>query len=218
VAAFFGMIAFVDDAVRLATTFAEDWPAGLRGATRFLVAVGVMAGWIMLSILAFVALTLLVGQPFYEAISKQVEDQLGGVPNEVNVSFWRSLPRTLAGSARSIAISVLVAIVTFGVGLVPVAGQIAAPVLGATLGGWLLTLELSGIAFERRGMYFRQRRQVLRARRPMALGFGVATFVCFLIPLGAVLIMPAAVAGATLLSRRVLGLPDVATPATPSRP
>jgi hypothetical protein len=41
----------------------------------------------------------------------------------------------------------------------------------------------------------------------MALGFGVAVFACFLIPLGAVLLMPAAVAGGTLLSRRVLGLP-----------
>jgi CysZ protein len=45
----------------------------------------------------------------------------------------------------------------------------------------------------------------------MALGFGIATFVCFLIPLGAVLVMPAAVAGATLLSRRVLGLPDASS-------
>jgi CysZ protein len=45
----------------------------------------------------------------------------------------------------------------------------------------------------------------------MALGFGVATFVCFLIPVvGAVLVMPAAVAGATLLSRRLFGLPDAA--------
>jgi CysZ protein len=41
----------------------------------------------------------------------------------------------------------------------------------------------------------------------MALGFGVAVFCCFLIPLGAVLIMPAAVAGGTLLARHSLGLP-----------
>ena len=40
----------------------------------------------------------------------------------------------------------------------------------------------------------------------MALGFGVAVFLCFLIPLGAILVMPAAVAGATLLSREALGL------------
>jgi CysZ protein len=38
----------------------------------------------------------------------------------------------------------------------------------------------------------------------MAVGFGAAVFACFLIPLGAVIIMPAAVAGATMLARRVL--------------
>jgi hypothetical protein len=37
--------------------------------------------------------------------------------------------------------------------------------------------------------------------------FGVATFVCFPHSAGAVLVMPAAVAGA-LLSRRLLGQPD----------
>jgi CysZ protein len=42
----------------------------------------------------------------------------------------------------------------------------------------------------------------------MAIGFGAATFICFLIPLGAVLVMPAAVAGATLLARRLFNLPD----------
>jgi CysZ protein len=41
----------------------------------------------------------------------------------------------------------------------------------------------------------------------LALGFGVAVFCCFLIPLGAVFVMPAAVAGGTLLARRVLGQP-----------
>jgi CysZ protein len=40
----------------------------------------------------------------------------------------------------------------------------------------------------------------------LALGFGVSVFVCFLVPLGAVLVMPAAVAGATLLTRHAYGL------------
>jgi CysZ protein len=53
---------------------------------------------------------------------------------------------------------------------------------------------------------------VLRANRPLTLGFGVAVFLCFLIPLGAILLMPAAIAGATLLSRRALGRPiDIVT-------
>lgn len=49
------------------------------------------------------------------------------------------------------------------------------------------------------------RRAALKADRPTTLGFGMAVFVSFLIPLGAVLLMPAAVAGAALLTRRVLG-------------
>ena len=36
------------------------------------------------------------------------------------------------------------------------------------------------------------------------LGFGVATQLCFLVPLGAVATMPAAVAGATVLGRELL--------------
>ena len=45
---------------------------------------------------------------------------------------------------------------------------------------------------------------MLGARRPLILGFGVATWLLFLVPLGAVVVMPAAVAGATMLSRDVL--------------
>jgi CysZ protein len=52
----------------------------------------------------------------------------------------------------------------------------------------------------------------LRAHRPLALGFGVAVFLSFLVPLGAILLMPAAVAGAALLTRRTLGQPiDIVT-------
>jgi CysZ protein len=45
------------------------------------------------------------------------------------------------------------------------------------------------------------------------LGFGVATQLCFMVPLGAVATMPAAVAGATLLGRVA-----AATPAEPAEP
>src|SRR5690606_4905820 len=90
---------------------------------------------------------------------------------------------------------------------IPVVGQTVVPVIGAAVGGWVLALELVGAAFSRRGLRLPDRRRALRADRPVALGFGVAVFCCFLIPLGAVLVMPAAVAGGTLLARRSLGVP-----------
>ena len=45
---------------------------------------------------------------------------------------------------------------------------------------------------------------LLRGHRAQLLGFGVATQLCFMIPLGAVFTMPAAVAGSTMLARSAL--------------
>ena len=75
---------------------------------------------------------------------------------------------------------------------------------GLLLLGWILALELTSVPFERRGLRFADRKRALRQHRPMARGFGAATFLCTVIPLFTVIAMPAAVAGATLLSRRIL--------------
>jgi CysZ protein len=199
-----------DDIALAMTPFLDGWSQSLRTGARTVVAAAVLLVWIVISLLLFTALTLTVGQPFYEAISKKVEDRLGGVPGEVNVSFWKTLPRSLWDNVRLITVTLMIAILVFLVGLIPVAGTITAAILGALLGGWALAVEISSVPFERRGLKLRHRRQWLKSRRGMALGFGVATFVCFLIPLGAILVMPAAVAGMTLLSRRLFGQPDTA--------
>ena len=68
-------------------------------------------------------------------------------------------------------------------------------------------VELTSVPFQRRGQRLRQRREVLKRHRAQSLGFGVAVFCSFLIPLGAILLMPAAIAGATLLSRQLSGHP-----------
>jgi CysZ protein len=211
VGAFVVLVYAVDDIAALVTGFADDWSDGLRQTIRLLAEVAIVGVWVLLSVLVFAALTLMIGQPFYEAISRKVEARLGGVPDEVNVSFWRNLPRSIFDSVRLLGLTILLGIPLFVGGLIPVVGETVVPVLGAAVGGWVLALELSGVPFERRGLRLHDRRRMLRSRRAMALGFGIATFVCFLIPLGAVLVMPAAVAGATLLSRRLFGLPvDVA--------
>lgn len=203
VVAFFAMLNNVDRVVEWLTPFLDGWWL-LADVLRFVVKIIVIILWAILSILGFVALTLLIGQPFYEAISKRVEDHLGGVKGEINVSFWKSLPRTIIDSVRLGIRAVLTSIVLFLVGLIPVIGWVSAVVLGCLLGGWVLVLELTSVPFERRGLFYGTRKGVLRANRRMSLGFGAATFLCFLIPVGAVIFMPAAVAGATLLSRQIL--------------
>lgn len=205
-----GLVALVytcDDLARLVTPFADDWSRAARDLVRLLAAFAFLGLGALLGVLTFTAVTLLIGDPFYEKISERVEDGFGGVPNAVEVPFWRSLRRSAADSARLIALSALIGVPLFAAGFIPVVGQTVVPVIAAAVGGWVLALELVNAAFQRRGLRLPDRRRALRADRPTALGFGVAVFCCFLIPLGAVLIMPAAVAGGTLLARRSLGLP-----------
>jgi CysZ protein len=211
-AALITLIAFLPELSRAVTWFADDWSTGWRDLLRVLAAVALLGAEGLLGVLTFTAVTLLIGDPFYERISRLVEARYGGVPNEVEILWWRSLGRSLVDSLRLIGFSILLGVPLLALGFVPVVGQTVAPVLGAAIGGWLLAVELTGVPFQRRGQRLRDRRRVLRAHRPLALGFGVAVFLSFLIPLGAILLMPAAVAGAALLSRKALGQPiDIVT-------
>lgn len=204
-AAFAALVWFVDDLAALITPFADDWSGGARDTLRVVAGLALLGVGGLLGVVTFTAVTLVIGDPFYEQISERVEQRYGGTPGQVDVPFWRSVRRSIVDSLRLVAVSVLIGIPLFAAGFIPVVGQTVVPVIGAAVGGWFLTLELVGAPFYRRGMRLPDRRRVLRGNRTVALGFGVAVFVCFLIPLGAILIMPAAVAGAALLTRRSLG-------------
>jgi CysZ protein len=209
------LIAFLPELSHSVTWFADDWATAWRDLMRVLAGLALLGASVTLGVLTYTAITLLIGDPFYERISERVEARYGGVPDEVEIVWWRSLGRNMVDSLRLIGLSILFGIPLFALGFVPVVGQTVVPVLGAAIGGWLLAVELTGVPFQRRGQRLRERRAVLWANRPLALGFGVAVFVSFLIPLGAILLMPAAVAGAALLTRKTLNQPiDIVTVAT----
>jgi CysZ protein len=101
---------------------------------------------------------------------------------------------------RGLGVALLAALI----GLVPVVGGALSAVFGVTLTGWLVADELTSRAFTARGMARPERRRLMRRHRGRVLGFGVATQLTFLVPLGAVATMPAAVAGAALLARSMV--------------
>jgi len=187
--------------------FAGGWAEPWRTGTRVVAGVAVAAAGILLLAYTYVAVTLLVGDPFYERIWRAVETRLGAAPVEVPRGLLRGILRSVVDALRLLGLAVLVAIALLLCGLIPAFGPLIVLVLGAVLGGWILTLELTGLAFDARGFTLTQRRRMLRGRRPRALGFGVPTYVLFLIPGAALVVMPAAVAGAALLSRSLLESP-----------
>lgn len=184
--------------------FASDWGEPWRTATRVVAGAAVAAAGILLLAYTFVAVTLTVGDPFYERIWRAVETSLGDAPVEPERGLLRSILRAVADALRLVGLAVGVALLLLVCGLIPGLGQLLALVLGALFGGWMLTLELTGFAFDARGFTLTQRKRMLHARRPRSLGFGVLTYLLFLIPGAAVIVMPAAVAGAAMLSRDLL--------------
>ncbi|GAA3226298.1 EI24 domain-containing protein [Nonomuraea helvata] len=177
------------------TPFADSW--SWRELFRTVVGIALFLGGLALAVLTFTALTLAIGEPFYERLSAAV-DVLGSADEQ---PWWRTLPRSIRDSLVTLFYVLLFTVPLFFLGFVPVVGQTVVPVLGALVSGFFLTVELTTLALERRGMARKARFALLRANKASALGFGVAVFLLFLVPFVAVIAMPAAVAGAALLVR-----------------
>lgn len=190
------------------TPFADDWPEPWYTGVHVVAGLAFLVVAILLVVYTFTAVTLIVGDPFYQRIWRHTESRFGAVPDEAASGFWREVGRGISSGLRMLVPAVLVGLLLFVLGFIPLVGQVIVPVLGAFFGGWYLTVELTGLPFDARGRTLRERRAALRGRRALTLGFGVATWLLFLIPGGAVVMMPAAVGGATLLARRVLGESD----------
>jgi CysZ protein len=196
-AAFVVLLLRVDDLVGWATPFADDWVGWLRTTVRVLLAVAVLVGALLLSSALFVGLTLTLGDPFYEHVWRETEKALGGPVPVHEPGFWAAA----RDGARLVAVGLGFSVLVLLSGFVPVVGPVAGIVLGVVFSGRLLARELLDRPLVARGLDEPARRRALQERRSVVLGFGVATQLWFLVPLGGVLVMPAAVAGATILAR-----------------
>ncbi|MDE3721633.1 EI24 domain-containing protein [Nocardiopsis sp. N85] len=208
-ALFVVLVINLTDLAEWATPFAADWGTIWRNLIRGAVAVGVLAGTVLVMVVSFTTITLALGAPIYDKITELVEEELGNAPAESDESFWSSLGRSIRQSLVIITASLLVTILVFFIGLVPLAGQVIGPVLAALLGGWLLGIELVAGAFDRRRLItIKERRRWMGTRRLRVLGFTVPTYLLLAIPFVAVVVFPAAAAGGTILARELLGVPE----------
>ncbi|PKI90212.1 hypothetical protein CW368_10550 [Actinomycetales bacterium SN12] len=183
-----------------ATPFADGWAPFWRDALRTAIGVVAAIAVLVLASVTFTALTLLIGDPFYQRIWRAIETDLGGDVPEGDGGFLVALGESI----RLIALGALVAVLALAMGFVPLVGAPLAAVTSVLLTGRLLARELTGRALNARDIPSVERSGLFAQRRARLLGFGAATQLCFMVPLGAVFIMPTAVAGATVLARDLL--------------
>ncbi|MFC7430126.1 MULTISPECIES: EI24 domain-containing protein [unclassified Agrococcus] len=203
--------AIVDALTPFADAWADPWPAVLR----IVLAIALVVGAAAIGVLLFAAVTLLVGAPFYERIWRAAEDELGGIPDEVELTVRQSIAKGIDDGLRLAGVGILTGIVVLLLGLVPVVGSAIGWIGGALVGSRALAVELTSMASDARGLSLDERRRLLDTAPDVARGFGLAVYLLFLVPGGAVLVTPAATVGGMLLVRELRGEPTA--PTTPSR-
>ena len=195
---------YVPEAIALTTPFADGWAEPWRTLTSVVVGVALVGVVLLAGVLLFTAVTLAVGAPFYDKLSERVDTDLGGAPPAATRPVWRDVVAAISEGLRVAVYAGLFGVVLFLLGFVPIAGQTVIPVIGACVSGFFLTVELTSPTAERRGLSFRTRFARLRRHKALAVGFGAPLFLLFLLPLGAVVLMPVGVVGATVLTRERL--------------
>ncbi|WP_409472354.1 EI24 domain-containing protein [Streptomyces sp. HC307] len=196
-----------EDFVAWATPFADDWSSPWAGLFRGFLTAVLFALALLLAVLTFTAVTLLVGQPFYESLSESVDRDVSpdGTAPQSGLPLYKELWISARDSLRIVLRAALWGVLLFALGFIPVFGQTVVPVIGFFVTGFFLTEELTSVALQRRGVVLRDRLALLRSRKTLIWGFGTPLGLAFLVPVVAVFLMPGAVAGATLLARELRG-------------
>ncbi|MGQ0658180.1 MAG: sulfate transporter CysZ [Chromatiales bacterium] len=146
----------------------------------------------------FVLVANIVGAPFNSWLAEAVERTLTGNVDSAPTS-WRQLP----GEAGVIIVSELRKMGYFALWAIPFVLLLWVPVAGALLwflfSAWVMVCNYADYPMGNHGLKFVEQRRLLRSRRALSLGFGVAALLVTLVPLLNFLAMPAAVAGATAM-------------------
>src|SRR5690606_4367936 len=106
------------------------------------------------------------------------------------------LPRTIGREARKLAYFAPRALALLVLSFIPLANLAAAP-LWLLFGIWMMAVQYIDYPADNNKMSWGEMMNWLRGRRWKSLSFGAATYAALLVPVLNLLIMPAAVAGAT---------------------
>ena len=187
----------------------EDWlPSWLSAATYLL--------WILFGVsilllfgFGFVVVASLLASPFNGPLAESVERIVSGEgPPEVSwgrlvlrtpLILWEETKKLLYYLAWAVPFLVLF-VVPF---TIP-----AAPVLWFLFTAWMLAVEFSDYPMDNNGLLFREMRTRLKRRRLLAVGFGAMAAFVSTVPVLNLFVVPAGVAGATLMWVEVFRSPD----------
>jgi len=160
----------------------------------------VLTGLAVGGILVFVSVAGVLAGPFSELLSEQIEEEVRGTPGPAfsTVSFVRGAIRGMVHALRRLVVLVLGALLLFALGVVPVAGSIAALVLGGYFAARGAAYDSYDAVMARRELSYRDKLAYLKQRRSRTLGLGAAVAGMLIVPGVNLVALGLGAAGATL--------------------
>lgn len=183
--------------------FVAEWIApGASGLSGVLVWLGALVAVLVAAFLLYPVLVSVLAAPFNDALSAAVEREI----RRRTVSEPFGIARAAADLARPIGQALRIALFRLAatvfllpLGLVPVAGPIVLFLVSAAF----TAFDHVDLPASRVRMSYAEKRELLARHRAASLGFGVVAQALLLVPIVNVFLLPAAVAGGTLLYFRM---------------
>lgn len=155
----------------------------------------------------FTMLANIIAAPFNGFLAEKVEVVVRG-SDDFPAFSWGELvamvPRTLAREMRKLGYFLPRALALFILSFIPVVNLIAAP-LWLIFGVWMMAIQYIDYPADNHKLGWNEMLAWLREKRWQSMSFGGSVYLVLLIPLVNILMMPAAVAGATLFWVRERG-------------
>ena len=157
---------------------------------------------LLAGLLVCLLLATLIAAPFTGPLAAAIETRLRGRPPGGGgggaMALIGEAAAAVAGEARKLAYFALRALPLGLLALIPGLNLIAAP-LWLLFSAWMLALEYAEVPLGNHGLSFPAVRARLARQRLPALGLGATLLILTLIPLVNLLVLPIAIAGATVL-------------------
>ena len=179
-----------------------EWIAGLM----MLLKVMIFTAAITVVFMAVSMIALLVAAPFNAVLAKSVEKHLLSEfvnENEISRSIMAQVPHLVMEEVRKLIYFIVRAIPLLILFLIPVI-NIAAPALWIAFSAWMLAITYTAYPLENHEIPFKNQHAIVKQKRWATFGFGIAVLLVTMIPLVNLVVMPVAVAGATVLYTKEL--------------
>ncbi len=148
---------------------------------------------------SFSIIANLIASPFNSYLAAAVEEKLTGTPPpDSGLSLMAEILLSIKNELRKLIYYIAWAIPIVILSFIPVL-NIFTPFIWFLYGAWIMSLQYLDLPMGNYSMRFQNIRANLAEKRVLTLGFGGITSVATMIPIVNFLVMPTAVAGATIL-------------------